>query len=104
MLTNAVIAALIAAAGATSFGVYQVIVDNAEHVAASSTIQSVLSDAQMLEILGSTRNQALTQAVTETPNAEGMTVTGESIQYQVGNTCLAGSFGPEYKYLIGPCK
>lgn len=75
-----------------------------ELIVAQSTIDGVLRNAQYLEMFGNTRDDALSISIRETPDAEGIRLKGQTVIYEVYDTCLTGYLGEEYEKVIEVCQ
>jgi hypothetical protein len=104
MITKALLAATLLTAG--SYGATELIEEIqpiAEKVAVTVTLEAVLRNAQYLEMLGMSRDEAFATSVAETPDADGLAVVDGKIRYEVLGTCGLAYFGDQYEKIVEPC-
>jgi hypothetical protein len=104
MITKALLASVMLTAGA--YGATELVDEIrpvAEKVAVTVTLEAVLRNAQYLEMLGMTREEAFATSVSETPDAKGLEVVDGKLRYQVLDTCGLAYFGDQYEKIVEPC-
>jgi hypothetical protein len=75
----------------------------AEKVAVTVTLEAALRNAQYLETLGVSREEAFATTVRETPDADGLEVVDGKLRYEVLSTCGLAYFGDQYEKIVEPC-